>query len=186
MMTGHNRPPFRPRIPGTDLSSGDVPMAVIYRPSRRATTSGPRPDHWVLEFEPHRPARLEPLMGWTASEDAYRPLRLTFPDRDSAVDFALRHNWPYIVREDRPHRPQLPRRGGGFEAHRLYRGAETPGVWTAPLPPGGGSAHRLYSGAEAAARAQEAALDPVLEADEESFPASDPPAFTGTTVAARR
>nr|QJS05614.1 hypothetical protein [Psychrobacter sp.] len=35
----------------------------------------PRSRHWVLEFEPSRPQNLEPLMGWTTSQDPYRPIR---------------------------------------------------------------------------------------------------------------
>lgn len=34
MMQGHNRPPFAPTIPGTNLRSHDVPTAIIYRPAR--------------------------------------------------------------------------------------------------------------------------------------------------------
>ena len=41
-MRGHNRPMSRPTIPGTDLSSPDVPTAIIYRPSRSATQSALR------------------------------------------------------------------------------------------------------------------------------------------------
>ena len=47
-MRGHNRPPFPPKIPGTDLPSWDVPTAIIYRPARSAMTSAPRPNYWVL------------------------------------------------------------------------------------------------------------------------------------------
>ena len=93
MMQGHNRPPFAPTIPGTNLRSHDVPTAIIYRPARAAATSAPRSRHWVLEFEPSRPQNLEPLMGWTTSQDPYRPIRMTFPDRDSAVDYALKNDW---------------------------------------------------------------------------------------------
>ena len=72
MMQGHNRPPFAPTIPGTNLRSHDVPTAIIYRPARAAATSAPRSRHWVLEFEPSRPQNLEPLMGWTTSPPTVR------------------------------------------------------------------------------------------------------------------
>ncbi len=98
-MRGHNRPPFRPRIPGTDLRSADVPAAIIYRPSRNAMQSGPRPRHWILEFEPAASPEIEPLMGWTATRDPYRPIRLSFPDCESAVGYAERNDWDYIVRD---------------------------------------------------------------------------------------
>ena len=47
-MRGHNRPPFPPKIPGTDMRSPEVPTAIIYRPARSAMTSAPRPNYWVL------------------------------------------------------------------------------------------------------------------------------------------
>ncbi|MFX4088415.1 NADH dehydrogenase ubiquinone Fe-S protein 4 [Sphingobium yanoikuyae] len=65
-MRGHNRQPFPPKIPGTDRPSWDVPTAIIYRPARSAMTSAPRPNYWVLEFEPSRPPQIEPLMGYTS------------------------------------------------------------------------------------------------------------------------
>ncbi|EPX87696.1 ETC complex I subunit putative region [Rubellimicrobium thermophilum DSM 16684] len=126
-MRGHNRPPFAPKIPGTDLRSWDVPMAIIYRPARSAMTSAPRPNFWILEFEPSRPLQIDPLMGYTSSDDAYRPIRLKFPDRDSAVEFAERQDWRYIVREDAPPRA-APNPWRGQERHRLYKGADAPGA----------------------------------------------------------
>lgn len=98
-MRGHNRPMSRPRLPGANLSSPDVPMAIIYCPSRGATQSGPRPRHWMLEFEPAASSEIEPLMGWTASRDPYQPIRLSFPDRESAIDYAEKQDWTYIVRD---------------------------------------------------------------------------------------
>ncbi|GIX14707.1 MAG: hypothetical protein KatS3mg118_2666 [Paracoccaceae bacterium] len=145
-MRGHNRPHVRPRLPGTDLPARGVPTAIIHRPARSATSSGPRPDHWVLEFEPARPARIEPLMGWTAGDDPFRGIRLVFPDRDSAVEFAERQDWRYVVLDDRPARP-VPNPWRGHTAHRLHRGADAPGahrIAGAPAPQAG---HRLHRGA---------------------------------------
>ncbi|MEN3231865.1 ETC complex I subunit [Methylorubrum rhodesianum] len=42
-------------------------------------TSAPRPNYWVLEFEPSRPPQIEPLMGYTSGNDPYRSIRLKFP-----------------------------------------------------------------------------------------------------------
>lgn len=63
-------------------------------------------------------------MGWTTSQDPYRPIRMTFPDRDSAVDYALKNDWRYIVREDRPRRIG-PNPWAGTSSHQLYRGVDT-------------------------------------------------------------
>ncbi len=100
--SGRNRPEGHPRVPGTDLRARNVPLAIIRCPARLATQAEPRPDPWVLEFEPTRAPKLDPLMGWTTRPDPYRSIRLTFPDAGSAIRFAEANDWRYIVRKDRP------------------------------------------------------------------------------------
>lgn len=97
MVKGHNRPPYRPRVPGTDLRSSDVPVAVIYRPGRSVTQSGPPRKEWVLEFERDQAPQVEPLMGWFGGSSVYGQIRLRFPDLRSAVDFAEQNDWRYVV-----------------------------------------------------------------------------------------
>ncbi|NHB77603.1 ETC complex I subunit [Rhodobacter sp. M37P] len=104
---GRNRPLSAPRIPGTDMRSPDVPLAIIRRPARSATQSGPRPRHWVLEFEPSRAPELDPLMGWTTGDDPCRTIRLQFPDAASAIRHAESQDWRYIVLAE-PRAAQAP------------------------------------------------------------------------------
>jgi ETC complex I subunit conserved region len=85
--------PMRPRVP--------VPVS-IYRPAGSAVQSGrANTKRWVLEFEPTSPPEIEPLMGWLASTDTQKRVRLMFPTRESAVAFADRHGWDYTVYEPR-------------------------------------------------------------------------------------
>ena len=85
--------PMRPRVP--------VPVS-IYRPAGSAVQSGrANTKRWVLEFEPTSPPEIEPLMGWLASTDTQKQVRLMFPTRESAVAFADRHGWDYTVHEPR-------------------------------------------------------------------------------------
>ncbi|GIX15002.1 MAG: ETC complex I subunit region [Paracoccaceae bacterium] len=89
-------------------------LARIYRPARSATQSGQaRTRHWVLEFAPEAPRRLDPLMGWAGSGDTNRQLRLTFPTREAAIDYARRRGIPFQVFEPEPRRPNIRPRGYG-------------------------------------------------------------------------
>jgi NADH dehydrogenase len=51
----------------------------------------------VLDIEPASPRRIEPLMGWTASDDPFAMVRLTFASRSAAIDYAERHGLDYEV-----------------------------------------------------------------------------------------
>ncbi len=166
-MRGHNRPPFRPKLPGTDMTSADAPTAIIYRPSRSPVQSGPRPRHWILEFEPAAPSEIEPLMGWTATRDPYRPIRLSFPDCESAIKYAERNDWNYVIRGEGKSKPRMSLEPKSRPHESLDE----------PQPRGRVEARMNH--------AESGDIDPVELASLASFPASDPPVWTGTTLAAR-
>jgi hypothetical protein len=80
-----------------------LPAGRQRRAVRRADTR-----RWILEFEPTSPSEIEPLMGWIASTDTQKHVRLVFPTRESAVAFAERHGWDYTVHapRERTRRPK--------------------------------------------------------------------------------
>ena len=57
-------------------------------------------DRWMLIHEAEEPLSVEPLMGYTASGDMKRQIKLSFPSREAAVAYAERNGIPYEVYED--------------------------------------------------------------------------------------
>jgi hypothetical protein len=75
-------------------------MARIYRPARTAMSSGTAKTHsWVLEYEPERPKTIEPLMGYTSSDDMKSQIRLMFDTKEAAIAYAERNSIAYRVFE---------------------------------------------------------------------------------------
>jgi hypothetical protein len=75
-----------------------APRCRIYQPSASTMQSGGRTRReWLLEFEPASPHWIEPLMGWTGSDDPFASVRLTFATRSAAIGYAERHGLDYEV-----------------------------------------------------------------------------------------
>ncbi len=90
-----------------------VPPYRISRPARTATQARwARQGPWVLAFAPAGRRWIEPLMGWTAADDALAQIRLWFPSLASAVDYAERKDLDYTVVESPAKRP-VRRTGSG-------------------------------------------------------------------------
>lgn len=75
--------------------------AKIYQPSPSAMQSGPRPlgsraKEWVMEFE-EEGKFIEPLMGWTGSENMVQELTLYFNTVEEAVAYAKKNHIAYEV-----------------------------------------------------------------------------------------
>lgn len=72
--------------------------ARIYQPARNVMQSGTaRSRGWVLEFAPAAERDLDPLMGWTSSEDTQSQVRLGFDTREQAEAYAKAHGIEALV-----------------------------------------------------------------------------------------
>tara|TARA_B100000989_G_scaffold251740_1_gene199808 strand:+ start:256 stop:612 length:357 start_codon:yes stop_codon:yes gene_type:complete len=93
-------------MPVQAVWSGEQTMvrARIYKPCKTAMQSGrkasvPRGHAWVLEYPRSKAVRPEALMGWQSSGDTDRQVRVRFPDKQSAIDYADAHGITYQVTE---------------------------------------------------------------------------------------
>lgn len=77
--------------------------ARIYKPAKTAMQSGHATSNaWVLDFEPEHPRVVEPLMGWTTSDDMRQEIRLRFASKEDALAYCERNGIAYRVFEDKP------------------------------------------------------------------------------------
>jgi len=73
--------------------------AKIYKPSRTAMQSGKRnTKNWIMEFDTTN-SGINPLMGWETSTDTMSEIRLEFPSKDQAINYAKKNNINYYVVE---------------------------------------------------------------------------------------
>ncbi len=100
--------------------------ARIYRPARTAMSSGTaKTKFWVLDYEKDSARAIDPLMGWTSSDDTQSQVRLTFDSKEAALAYAKEHGIDAVVTEPKVRKPKLRPGGYGdnFATNRR-------GVWT--------------------------------------------------------
>lgn len=86
--------------------------ARIYQPAKTAMQSGTaKTNHWVLEFAPDSRREVDPLMGWTSSNDTQSQVRLSFDSKEAALDYARAHGITAIVQEPKKRKPNVRARG---------------------------------------------------------------------------
>lgn len=86
----------------------------IYKPARNAMQSGTaRTRRWVLEFPPADPRAIDPLMGWTSSDDTQSQVRLRFATREQAEAYAREQGLDYILVEPNRRAQNVRPRGYG-------------------------------------------------------------------------
>jgi hypothetical protein len=100
--------------------------ARIYQPARNAMQSGTaKTKNWVLEFAPASARNVDPLMGWTSSDDMNSQVRLRFDSKDAAVDYAKSRGIEAVVTEPKKRKPNIRSRGYGENFATDRRGAWT-------------------------------------------------------------
>ena len=73
--------------------------AKIYKPSKTAMQSGTRnTKNWLLEFDT-LDTGTNPLMGWETSEDTMSEVKLEFPTKEEALNYAKKNNIDYYIIE---------------------------------------------------------------------------------------
>ncbi len=72
----------------------------IYKPSKTTMQSGmANSKEWLLEFIPRGTKEIENIMGWTSSNDTLEEVKLKFPTKQAATDFADSNEYSYEVIE---------------------------------------------------------------------------------------
>lgn len=100
--------------------------ARIYKPARNAMQSGTaKTKSWVLEFPPSSPRQVDPLMGWTSSDDTQAQVKLRFESKDAALEYAQAHGLEAVVREPKPRKANIRPGGYGENFATNRRGAWT-------------------------------------------------------------
>lgn len=88
--------------------------ARIYKPARNAMQSGmARTHHWVLEFAKSSPRDIDPLMGWTSSDDTQTQVQLRFATREEAEAYAAQEGIDYMLAAPNERGPNVRPQGYG-------------------------------------------------------------------------
>lgn len=100
--------------------------ARIYRPAKSAMSSGrAKSRDWVLEYVADSAREVDPLMGWTSSDDTQAQVRMRFPTKEAALDYARHHGIEAAVTEPKARKVNVRARGYGENFATDRRGAWT-------------------------------------------------------------
>jgi len=101
-------------------------QARIYQPARTAMSSGTaKTKKWVLEYAPAEARDIDPLMGWTSSDDMQSQVHLTFDSKEAALEYAEEKGIDTLVFEPKKRKPNVRQRGYGENFATDRRGAWT-------------------------------------------------------------
>ena len=83
--------------------------AIIYIPNKSAMQSGTaKSNKWILEFITKDPTK-NPLMGWESSSDTLTELKLEFPSKELAINYAKKKKIYFELIEPKKERPSKNR-----------------------------------------------------------------------------
>ncbi len=100
--------------------------ARIYRPAKSAMSSGTaKTRDWVLEYTNVSAREVDPLMGWTSSSDTQTQVRMRFPTKEAALEYAEERGIDAVVTEPKSRKPNVRQRGYGENFATDRRGAWT-------------------------------------------------------------
>ncbi|MFL4468861.1 ETC complex I subunit [Tateyamaria armeniaca] len=100
--------------------------ARIFQPAKTAMSSGTaKTKHWVLEFAPASARSVDPLMGWTSSDDTQAQVRMTFETKEAAQEYADHHGIDAVVQDPNKRRANIRPGGYGENFATGRRGAWT-------------------------------------------------------------
>ena len=80
---------------------------------------------WTLDFAPASARSVDPLMGWTSSDDTQAQVRLQFDTKEAAVAYAKEHGIDAQVQEPNKRKPNIRPGGYGENFATSRRGAWT-------------------------------------------------------------
>ena len=100
--------------------------ARIYQPAKTAMQSGTaKTKTWVLEYAPASSREVDPLMGWTSSDDTQSQVRLRFDSKKAALDYAKDKGLEVTVQEPKTRKHNI--RAGGYGENFA---TDRRGAWT--------------------------------------------------------
>ena len=75
--------------------------AIIYIPNKNPMQSGTAKNNkWILQFITKNPTQ-NPLMGWESSSDTLTELKLEFPSKELAINYAKKQKIDFDIIEQK-------------------------------------------------------------------------------------
>eukprot|EP01006_Ploeotia_vitrea_P034169 TRINITY_DN65718_c11_g3_i2.p2 TRINITY_DN65718_c11_g3~~TRINITY_DN65718_c11_g3_i2.p2 ORF type:complete len:161 (+),score=41.07 TRINITY_DN65718_c11_g3_i2:24-485(+) len=88
---------------------------VVAKRSRNAMQQGSGGREWLVEFVPHE-KWLNPLMGWTSSNDTATQVKMSFDTKEEAIAFCERQGYEFKVVEAKPKRSRVKSYADNYRA----------------------------------------------------------------------